>query len=346
MAEDVVLVALSGHGQQFEAKVAGENGPVEEAFFCPSDAVSLQPTTLIGMTELLQILGAKGGKNLVLVDACRDDPSRGGIGVAGNAGRHIPANTAVLFSCAARQRSFETHLMFGPNSPKGHGIFFHRILTGLRGDAKNDHGEVTWDRLSEYVKETVNEDAVKWFPERAMPNAANQKVVQTPHAIGSLVGKSPVLVKLAPDGTLKPAAAPTSSANNARLQNDRKENKVLAPVLADNPSWKALPGVYRTKLADGRWLLLCVTRARIYDDTDTETVCRNKMAKQLLEWSQQVRVAVLTQTEDDKVREIIRTEAKGYMKMLAPMDSWPSADGKMLYVAYAKLFGPGEIAPK
>jgi len=45
----------------------------------------------------------RDGINLMLVDACRDNPSRGR-GMDGNEleGR-LPVNTALLFSCAARQ---------------------------------------------------------------------------------------------------------------------------------------------------------------------------------------------------------------------------------------------------
>jgi uncharacterized caspase-like protein len=97
-ASDIVLMAFAGHGQQ-----VGFQGQ-EDAFFCPCDAEKNAPQTMVSMTELLGKLDRKGGTNLVLVDACRDDPTRGGVrGIEGNElqGR-LPANTAVLFSCAAR----------------------------------------------------------------------------------------------------------------------------------------------------------------------------------------------------------------------------------------------------
>ena len=97
-ARDIVLVGLAGHGQQ--VSVQGK----EDAFFCPVDAEKNTPGTMVSLTGLMEKLDRKGGTNLVLVDACRDDPTRGGVrGIAGNElqGR-LPANTAVLFSCAAR----------------------------------------------------------------------------------------------------------------------------------------------------------------------------------------------------------------------------------------------------
>jgi len=196
-ASDLVLVALSGHGVQFKAQVETDDGEqsLEEAFFCPSDGEPGQASTLLGMTELTRKLGAKGGRNLVLVDACRNDPRRGGKGIDGNSVRQLPGNVAVLLSCAARQQSFETNQMYGPNADKGHGVFFHRVLKGLEGDAGNNKGEVTWARLVEYVQEHVNDDAVKWFPERVQVTGAGEKIVQTPQLAGSLVGRSPVLLK-------------------------------------------------------------------------------------------------------------------------------------------------------
>jgi hypothetical protein len=51
-------------------------------------------------------LAKLGGKNLVLVDACRDKPKDPGRGSKGVQGRRValPEDTAVLFSCKAEQR--------------------------------------------------------------------------------------------------------------------------------------------------------------------------------------------------------------------------------------------------
>jgi len=42
------------------------------------------PQTLLSLTDLLGKLDRKGGTNLVLVDACRDDPGRGARSISGN----------------------------------------------------------------------------------------------------------------------------------------------------------------------------------------------------------------------------------------------------------------------
>jgi hypothetical protein len=187
-ATDIVLVGLAGHGQQVSV-----NGK-EDAFFCPVDAEKNAPETLVSLTGLMEKLDRKGGTNLVLVDACRDDPSRGGVrSIAGNElqGR-LPANTAVLFSCAARQQALETEQAGG-----GHGIFFHFVLEGLRGKARDEDGKVTWDDLVRYVRRNVNPAAQAWFPDRAKLKADGK--LQTPHMLGSLV-EVPVLADLGKAG--------------------------------------------------------------------------------------------------------------------------------------------------
>jgi formylglycine-generating enzyme required for sulfatase activity len=188
-ARDLVLIGLAGHGQQ--VNVQGK----EDAFFCPVDAEKNTPETMVSLTGLMEKLDRKGGTNLVLVDACRDDPARGGVrGIEGNElqGR-LPANTAVLFSCAARQQAFETEQAGG-----GHGVFFHYVLEGLRGQAKDEDGQVTWSRLTEYVTKNVDKQAKVWFPDRAKVKADGR--LQTPHELRNLVDV-PVLVDLGKGGT-------------------------------------------------------------------------------------------------------------------------------------------------
>jgi hypothetical protein len=178
--KDTLLVALAGHGQQVEVKEAGGREKVE-AFFCPRDAVLGQPQTMVNMSVVLKHLDERGGgTNLVLVDACRNDPTPGrGRGIDGNRVEALPEGTAVLFSCSKGQRAFESRDAGG-----GHGVFFHFVLEGLRGKARNDKGAVTWDRLVAYVKEQVEEEFPKLVPD--VP------VRQVPHHVSNLT-VTPVL---------------------------------------------------------------------------------------------------------------------------------------------------------
>ena len=46
---------------------------------------------------------------------------------------------AALFGCSKRQKAWE-------HDDLKHGVFFHAVLEGLAGKAKNEDGEVTWER--------------------------------------------------------------------------------------------------------------------------------------------------------------------------------------------------------
>ena len=205
---DVVLLAFAGHGQQMPlldrngGEKRDENGKtLEDAYFCPADAERQNATSLISLTQLMQTLDTKGGVNLVMVDACRDNPDPGrGRSISGNElnGR-LPSNTAVLFSCSAGQEALETDKAGG-----GHGVFFHHVLEGLQGAAADPQGNVSWSRLSLYVTEQVNPRAKEWLPERADYQARRNNVdlaslsLQTPHELRNMT-RIPILARIDDD---------------------------------------------------------------------------------------------------------------------------------------------------
>jgi len=138
---DTFLLALAGHGVQF-----GTN-----AFFCPQDGRPFESegATLISVTKIYDSLESSfAGTKLVLIDACRNDPTPGrGRGIDAD-GAPPPRGVGVLFSCARGQRAYE------PDALR-HGVFFHFVLEGLRGQAKNAKGAVTFEGLSLFVREHV-----------------------------------------------------------------------------------------------------------------------------------------------------------------------------------------------
>jgi TPR repeat protein len=147
---DLVLVCLAGHGLQIEIPVDGKLQA--ESFFCPADAAHGDPQTMLAMGALFdQINRRGGGQNLVLIDACREDPTRGR-GMDGSTVRTLPEGVAALFGCRAGQKTFESK-----NAGGGHGVFFHFVIEGLRRGAKNKRDEVTWNGLVEYVTQQVTE---------------------------------------------------------------------------------------------------------------------------------------------------------------------------------------------
>ncbi len=149
--QDVVLVALAGHGVQFKGEDA--------AYFCPMDAKLADRTTLISLKELYDALDAcQAGTRLLLVDACRNDPqSDNSRSAQGDRVDSItrpqrvkpPGGVAALFSCSAGQKAFES-------SELKHGIFFHAVIEGLRGKADfHKKDPLTWDELVAWTRAEV-----------------------------------------------------------------------------------------------------------------------------------------------------------------------------------------------
>jgi formylglycine-generating enzyme required for sulfatase activity len=182
---DTLLVALSGHGAQVSVKDPRGKGKVKElGFFCPADAQlsdanykSERSPSMVNLAHLFQDLDGSGaGIKLLLVDACRNEvDSKGPDTDSLKPARGI----AALFSCAASQKSYESGKL-----GKGHGVFFHYVLKGLGGEARNKKGEVTWDRLVTYVKEEVP---------AAVREVIGGGAEQSPHELKNLVN-IPVLV--------------------------------------------------------------------------------------------------------------------------------------------------------
>jgi formylglycine-generating enzyme required for sulfatase activity len=207
--DDLVLVALVGHGLQFEKDAKGDPGG---AYFCPQDARPLRQRreTLLSLGKLYRELDESGaGVKLLLVDACRDDPSIPQAvrrGVNGTSSPRPPSGVAALFSCSAGESAWE--------SPRlRHGVFFHYVLEGLRGKAAVE-GEVTWDGLQQYVRRQVARNAGRLI---------GGDVRQTPAlSAGELAGEPPVLIGPEVDRAAaeKPplAKAPFSAAKAKELQ--------------------------------------------------------------------------------------------------------------------------------
>lgn len=188
---DMLVLALAGHGLQLEVVDPRTNKKSEESFFCPSDArpkvggtLAELKQTMLPMLELFKELDECGaGVRLVLVDACRNEP-KSARNMDVEARPSTRKGTAVLFSCKGGERAFETNKL----GKSGHGVYFHFVIEGLKGKAKNDRGEITWSRLSDYVIEQVSE---------SVPKLVGNGARQTPHEIRNLEGKSPVLGKSA-----------------------------------------------------------------------------------------------------------------------------------------------------
>jgi formylglycine-generating enzyme required for sulfatase activity len=147
---DSVLVAFAGHGIQFRGS--------EEVYFCPADARPDDKATLISLDEVYQALaGCQAQLKLLLSDACRNDPvavvsRRATVDVQSVTRPQLlkpPGGVAALFSCSEGELAFE-------NDTLKHGVFFHFVIQGLRGEADFDKNqEVALQELAFFTTRRV-----------------------------------------------------------------------------------------------------------------------------------------------------------------------------------------------
>jgi hypothetical protein len=244
---DTVLVALSGHGMELEVEDPDGKGRNRTySFFCPSDAdlngVSYstgRSSRLVNVEEIFGRLGRSGARvNLVLMDACRNEmkavASTRNLDVESI---RIPRGVGALFSCSTGQKAFETDKL-------KHGIFFHYVLKGLGGEAKDRRGHVTLASLADYVAGEV---------ESGVPKLVGGRASQVPHLVTSIPGTSPVLVRAAPVSQGK-------AEGKAQRKDERKDQGKEKIVKTDNTPegvFRAFEKAARTK--DHRAFFLCLT---------------------------------------------------------------------------------------
>lgn len=146
-ADDLVVIAFSGHGVNLDGK----------SFLCPGDCTLDDPKSLVSVDALYeQLKNCNARFKLVLVDACRNDPRPGGARsmTATDGTRALartlqdlrpPEGVVLLNSCAPGEVSWEDEKF-------GHGVFMHFVLDALKGsgDANGD-GAVSLTELQSYA---------------------------------------------------------------------------------------------------------------------------------------------------------------------------------------------------
>ncbi len=203
--DDMALVALAGHGLQFEPQ---DEKDKPECYFCPVDARPFRDETdsLVSLSRVYsELQKSHAAMKVLLVDACRDDPdaNRGMRGVDADSAPRPPVGVAALFSCRAGERAYEHERL-------GHGVFFHYALEGLRGKAKDSDEEVTFAGLAAYVSRRVSKE---------VPRLVGGGARQSPH-LKADYSTEPVLIGGGADARVEPerAVAPFSAAKARALQ--------------------------------------------------------------------------------------------------------------------------------
>lgn len=164
--EDVVVVALSGHGVHLDGK----------SYFCPTDADLDDPQTLVSLDALYKKFeNSVAALKVLFVDACRNDPRLPGR----RAGRKLspreeareftkslerpPHGVVLLNSCTAGEVSYEDQEI-------GHGVFMHYVLEGLQGEADADgNGRVSIEELSRFANAKTKSFVLRKFNDVQRP---------------------------------------------------------------------------------------------------------------------------------------------------------------------------------
>ncbi len=150
-ADGLVVIYVSSHGfidKNDKSYVMPEDGNLA---ILKDSALSVA-----GIEEYLSPPYCKADKRLLVVDACRNKPTRGTKGMAGpDASSRFAEELkqarglATMVSCGPDEFSYE-------DDSVGHGIYTHFLLQGLNGGALRDqHGFVTVTTLAPYVTEQV-----------------------------------------------------------------------------------------------------------------------------------------------------------------------------------------------
>ena len=154
--DGLLLFSFAGHGIERN----------QQAFLLPSDAqvsndVNLLEQTAINVLQIRDWIRKTGvGQVLLMLDACRNDPSAGRAsadnpltksytrGFDFNVRNHEVTAFATLYATEIGNRAYEY-------KEQRQGYFTWALVEGLKGKAANENGEVTLSALIKYLQDTV-----------------------------------------------------------------------------------------------------------------------------------------------------------------------------------------------
>jgi uncharacterized caspase-like protein len=173
--DGLLLIAFAGHGI--------ERG--DQAYLLPSDAqlsgdVSLLEDTAINVNEMRRRIEQTGvGQVVMLLDACRNDPSAG----RGDADNRLTTKFAQSFNFEARNSDVKAFATIYATDvgyrayeykEKKQGYFTWALVEALGGAAANEKGEVTLNGVISFLQEAV--------PKRIRIDLGSGKI-QKPYAV-------------------------------------------------------------------------------------------------------------------------------------------------------------------
>lgn len=183
-----ILFAFSGHGF---------SNRQEKNYLATLDTQPLDfQSTALPLDTVKQLLIATGARRqLLFLDACRNNPEdqkKSVILQSENYGfRGLDAveasGMAILFSTSQKTYSWEAKkqeledsgLDLFDDVSSGHGIFTYFLVKGLRGDAQNSMGLITFESLAQYVNQTTTDWSTRLKPRPQIPRATKIETLGT-----------------------------------------------------------------------------------------------------------------------------------------------------------------------
>ena len=247
--QGTLVFYFSGHG----FAIAGKNylAPVSAS---ESD-LAREGLAVDEVEQLMQ--SSKARRKLMLLDACRNDPSSDSKGAGGRSFQAFQAaeGLRILNSTRAGRVSYES-------AELRHGVFTAFVLQGLRGQAAGSDGLVTFHDLSDYVTDGVR----RW--------GVDHNRVQVPYeAVGEKEASGDFLLAAIPDNPPASVAAtqipaPTPRQTLADRPNPR-EPVNTAPTSPASTPFIQLPPTSRQKA--GLQVHMCKSsKVYVYPPSDSE----------------------------------------------------------------------------
>ena len=201
---DTLWFFFAGHGKR-----QGERDYLMPIDSDPGDVTG----TGLAVRDLAEVLRGSGAGNVILlVDACRDDGSRDGLGI----GLEHQQGVITLFSCAPEQQSYEIEELQA-------GAFTYALLQGLRIQGEGNCATVA--RLTEHVRVQV-----PYLVERY------RKVRQNPYLVAEPASKQN-LILLPRQATPADLLVLKYAASQAEIEGDLELAEVFwSRVLVSSPS--------------------------------------------------------------------------------------------------------------
>lgn len=247
--DEMILVALASHGfeqpmpqtrnveRKFEdtdplAPTATKDRSIP--FFCPSDAQwegtnwkTRRNEHLINLKEgLLQELGKKcnAGVKLLLMDACRNPigtRSTNNLINPNISNEDVPSGVSALFSCKSGEQAQE-------RAELKHGVFFYFVLEGLRGEAKDTTGEVSWGTLTSHVQKRMGSESAKTYTHGR----------QTPHFVANNDSSSDLVLVRLSNSPLERNGGPLK---NGEIRPPRRELRTTGQAIKNSINMLLMP---------------------------------------------------------------------------------------------------------